>query len=117
MSGHDDWFKHDASEPAHQEMHGKINPFGIMLALLATLVAVGVTIVLVLKLAFDPAIYENKAERLEARTSEIAAPSNEKLANWDNRLSTPGWVNSDEGIVRLPLEIAQQKVIQEYADK
>ena len=117
MSGHDDWFKHDASEPKPQEMHGKINPYGIMLSLLLTLVAVAVTIIVVLKLGFDPAIYENKAERLEARTAAIAAPAQEKLANWENRLNTAAWIDPAKGIVRLPLDQARQKVIQEYAAK
>ena len=115
MSGHDDWFKHDASEPQHQEMHGKINPLGIMLTLLATLVVVAVTMIVVLKFFFDPAIYQNKAERLEARTAQIAAPAQEKLANWESDLGSAGWVDSNTGVVRLPLEVARQKVMQEYA--
>lgn len=112
--GQDDWFKHDASEPSPQEMHGKINPYGIMIALGATLVAVAVTIIVVLKLLFDPAIYQNKDERLEARTDIIAGPANEALAGWQNELHSAAWINPQEGVVRIPVEVAKAKVIEEY---
>ncbi len=113
---HDNWFKHDASEPKPQEMHGKINPMNIMLVLLGTLVTVGVTIIVVLKMFFDPAVYEFKAERLEARTDAIAAPAQEALANWQSEMLTAGWVDQGSGVVRLPLDVAKEKVIEEYAN-
>jgi hypothetical protein len=115
MSGHDDWFKHDASEPAHQEMHGRLNPYAIMLSLAGTLVLVAVTIVLTLKLVFTPAITENKSVRLEAGTDMLAGEVREAVAGWNNEMSRAAWIDAENGVVRLPMDIAMDKVIREYA--
>lgn len=115
LHAHDEWFRHTPDEPAHQEMHGQLNPYAIMAFLLVTIVVVFATAGLVHHTMTLRMTNHLKMVRQEAKTdTTLAAAYREAHATWERELTTSGWVDRSNGVVRLPVEVAAEKVRREY---
>ena len=112
----DEWFEHDPTEPHHQESHGEFNSPMIFASL-------GATLLLVIGVAAVTLIWWGQLvntrnvevyERSDARIAErVAAESAWKA--W--LYGAPEWVDQANGVVSIPLERAQNSVIEMYSGR
>lgn len=109
---HDEWFRHTPDEPRHHHAHGTTQARLILLFLIGTLVVVFGTTMAVL-VVFDQlgeGIYvENKERRTP--TTQIAS----FRAEWQRQLSEFSPVEGAPGRARIPLELAQRLVVEDYS--
>ena len=90
----------------------KPDGFSFLASIIAVLVAIAVFAVLVLW-AYGLGDSEDAQAVVEVR-DEAALPTGAELKAHDNEvLSSYGWVDQDNGVVRIPVEVAQKLVIQE----
>lgn len=111
---HDEWFRHSADEPHHQEAHGETKSQVILLFLLGTVVFVFGTGFVVLK------FFEAETRKLKATMDEAATSREEYLdANerWERELTSYGWASAIDGSVHIPLELATREVLGEYKSR
>jgi hypothetical protein len=112
---HDDWFRHTPDEPHHQEAHGDFNPYLIMAFLAVTALGVfGTAAVTVGWFAreINDKVVSTDRERESAYTAEYTATR----AQWDRDLTgSPEWINEQENTIRIPIELAMEKVVEQYA--
>jgi len=111
LSHHDEWFRHSAAEQTHQEAHGSTRTHAILASLFFTLVLVVVVGVVVFH------YFQSQARILQTTLQEAATPRDAYVAatqNWNNQLSTYGWVEEKDGPVRLPLDVAIERVVDVY---
>lgn len=109
---HDEWFRHSAAEPHHQEAHGRTSAAIIIAFLFGTVVFVGVTGILVYQLflaMMDPVVVQYQ----ERSTSLTQLQSTS--AEWERQLSQLGPIEGAPGRARVPLELARKLVVQDYA--
>lgn len=112
LDTHDQWFRHDPTEPHHQEAHGSTSATKILAYLAAVIAFVG---------AVSLAIYHAtlvEVNALEERSQEGRTPRAEYdslRAAWDAQLRGFEWADPKAGTVRVPLDVAQQLVVAEYA--
>lgn len=113
----DDWFQHSADEGQAQQAHGKINA-GLIINFLLIVILLTFLIIWVLVDYFKRALYEQEGEVSERRTPVLAdqAGLTDKLGSWDAALEgEPIWLDAEQGTVRVPLKLAKQQVIEQYA--
>lgn len=108
---HDDWFRHSVNEPHHQKAHGETRASVILGFLALTVLFVGVTGYVVLKIFEDLAFREVVASQ-ERRTP--TAEVNSLRAQWDEQLSRFGWSDAGTDRVRVPLDVAKRLVMEDY---
>jgi len=109
---HDSWFRHDASEPRHQESHGETSALGILLTLFATVVFVfGTGGVVLVWFGNEWREFAHVQEEVHTNVAEIRSAR----AEWQRRLSTYEWTDPAAGRVTIPLEAAKARVIERYA--
>ncbi|MEO1130320.1 MAG: hypothetical protein AAFX05_11535 [Planctomycetota bacterium] len=109
---HDEWFRHSPDEPHHQAEHGGFNPIVVMGFLAATiLITFGVAAVVLPWFA-----REVQAQRVQVQeaNSQYGAEYREKMEGWVSDLSKPAWVDAENNVVRLPLDLAVERVIEQY---
>lgn len=109
---HDEWFRHSAAEPAHQEAHGRTSAGIIVAFLFGTLVFVGVTGILVFTLFLqmtDTVVVQNQ-ERDTDRSQLLSA-----RATWDRQHSEFALIEGAPGRAHIPLDLAKKLVIEDYA--
>ncbi len=114
LEEHDDWFRHSPDEPHHQKAHGDFNPVVVMGFLAVTALGVfGTAVVTIGWFAreIETQIVTTDRQREAAYTAEYTA----KRAEWQRALTgEPEWLNEQENVVRLPIDMAMEKVAQEY---
>ncbi len=108
---HDEWFRHSASEPHHQEAHGGTSAGIILGFLIGTLLVVGGTSygVFVLWERMTDALVVEMQER---RTP--IAPLLSARAEWAGQLARFEAIAGSPGRARVPLEVAMRLVIEDY---
>lgn len=112
----DEWFTHDPSEPHHQESHGEFNSPMIFASL-------GATIVLVLGVAVVTLVWWGQL--VDTRSVEVYEQSAARIGErvdaetrWQATLyGSPEWVDQASGTVTIPLDRAQQSVIEMYSGR
>ena len=110
---HDDWFQNE-HDSEHMEAHGETNSLIIIQFLAGTILIVVVTIVLISQY-FKVRVASIEDTMIESRSDQtLAQPALEAKSNWENTLSEPAWIDRNDGVVALPLDVAAQKVINEY---
>lgn len=111
LVAHDEWFRHDATEPHHQQAHGSTNTWIINAFFVATVAFVAVTALVVLALfKWDV----NRVKVVQQERTPISTEAQNLRAEWDSRLHSYQWSDPQTGRVRVPLEVAKQLVINEY---
>lgn len=111
LVAHDEWFRHDASEPRHKEAHGGTNTWIINTFFFATVIFVAVTGRLVMSLfKWDV----NRVKVAQQEQIPISTEARNLRAEWDSRLHSYQWADAQAGRVRVPIEAAEQIVINEY---
>jgi len=111
LQAHDEWFRHDASEPHHQEAHGQTNTTLILGFLGGTVVFVAVVGFIVYQ--YFLLLAREQQESLQERRTNTAEVRSMEAA-WGETLSSYGWVDAQAGVVRVPLEVARERVIERY---
>lgn len=129
LEHHDEWFRHDASEPHHQAAHGRTNVWVIGGFLAATVVVVFAGAWVLVNTFFLPNIYSLKAHRQEtvAPLSRLydstiggyAAGAAQLRDQWDAALTTGQIIDPDAqggGTARVPVDAATRLVIEQYRE-
>lgn len=114
LHAHDDWFRHDATEPHHQEAHGETKAWGIIGIMAATIVFV----VIVGYASFF--LWEDWTRRQSVKVFEgqtNRTEYNSLRAEWRRQLTTYSWADAEKGLVAVPLEEAKKQVLSYYAAK
>lgn len=109
---HDSWFRHDATEPHHQEAHGQTKPLVIVVFLAVTVVLVAVVSLLCLQY-FNAFVRRELTAKVE-RNDAFYADARRVKAEWEAQLTTFGWTDPQAGVVRVPVEIAKRQIVAEY---
>ncbi|MBL0926910.1 MAG: hypothetical protein IBJ11_04555 [Phycisphaerales bacterium] len=114
---HDEWFRHDPNEPHHQETHGKLSPLGISLFLLVTVLFVAATAGVLVQY-LNRTLLDERYEQEQVRGEKMLFREKaESFAGWEKSLhGRPEWVDPKAGTIRIPVELARQKVLGYYAD-
>ncbi|MFG0274250.1 MAG: hypothetical protein ACF8QF_04250 [Phycisphaerales bacterium] len=110
MATDDAWHDH-SGEAAPQEVHGETNP--MFIAALGV-VGFGVLIVSIVLIT----VYFNQVVRSEVvqkvERADVSREYTERRAYWDAELTSYGWVDQEAGVVRIPLDAAIERVVEEY---
>lgn len=109
---HDSWFRHDASEPQHQEAHGQTKPLMIVVFLAMTIVFVAIVAFLCIQY-FNAFVRSEQTAKIE-RNEAYYADARRSRAEWQSQLSGYGWVDAQAGQARVPIDVAMRQVIAEY---
>lgn len=124
LEEHDEWFRHGADEPHHQEAHGSTNIFLLGGFLAATVLFVFATSWVLVNLYFLPNINNLKAEQQEtvAPMSRLydqsiggyAANIAQLDDSWNGAMTSGMVIDADKGTARIPVESAMRLVIEQY---
>lgn len=110
----DQWHRHSAEEGTPQAEHGAIASPG---ALAAAFVAISVTVaitVLIIQVFFDQYNANYRAQQVE--TTALSTNFNKYKSQWEQQDSKGyGLADAQSGAVRIPLEMARQRVVDRYA--
>lgn len=109
---HDSWFRHDATEPYHQEAHGQTKPLVIVVFLGVTVVFVAVVAFMCIQF-FNSFVRDQQTAKIE-RNEAYYANTRRIKAEWEAQLTGYGWVDAQAGQIRVPIEVAKQQIIAEY---
>ena len=112
----DAWHQHSAAEGAPQHEHGaKVNPIFAGLTLLG-LVFGTIFLILLVWVYFQSYTTRIQAERQEPVTDVLRTEYITARAEAQTRLSQPAaWVDRDAGTVSIPLDLATELVLRDYA--
>jgi len=111
---HDDWFRHSADEPRHQQSHGDFNPYVIMGFLAVTIVIVFGSAAAIVPWFARMTDYRKHIVR-EANP-DYNHEFREMSELWRTELfGEPTWVNEKENTIRIPIDDAMNLVVKEYA--
>jgi len=113
---HDDWFQHSPDGAAQAESQGDLNS-GLIIVFLV-IVAIGVLVIAILIAQyFKMRVADISEDRQEHRADTTTAlVVFEAKATWEKKLqSDASWIDRDKGTVSIPLDIAMQRVVEEYA--
>lgn len=113
LESHDTWFRHDAHAPHHQQAHGETQAWGIVWFMVGTLVAVVLVCAVVFWFIYEP-LMRFEVERAKEGVA-INTEYTDMRAQWEKQLSTYEWADSTAGRIRIPLDVAKERVIAEYA--
>ncbi len=108
---HDDWFRHSANEPHHQEAHGSTHAAIIIAFLFGTVVFVAISGALVYQL------FQSMTDAVAVENHERRTPVDQFLsskAEWERQLSQLTLIDGAPGRARVPLDMAQKLVIEDY---
>jgi hypothetical protein len=110
METDDEWHDH-TGEAAPQEVHGETSPMFI-----AALGVVGFGVLIVsivlITIYFNQVVRAEQVQKIER--ADMARDYNERRAYWDAELSSYGWIDQENGVVRIPLDRAIESVVEEY---
>lgn len=111
-SGHtdDSWHAHSGEAPP-QHSHGAVTPALIMGVGLIGFLLVVVCVVVITQYF----TMESQRERSSKQEVSIGGEYRSLAATWEQSLSEFGWANAEAGTVRIPIEVAVDKVAREYA--
>lgn len=109
---HDEWFRHAADEPAHQQAHGRTSAGIIIAFLMGTVVFVGVTGLLVFEFFLEATAAQVVVSQ-EGQTpiAQLLAAR----ADWDRQHSQLSLIEGAPGRAHIPLNLAYELVIKDYA--
>lgn len=114
LEGHDEWFRHAPGE-AHQESHGEFNPY-VVLAFLAITVVIVFATALVVVPWFARMIADRSADVRE-RSGLVVEEWVASRTQWEGELRGGAqWINEDENIVRVPIDVAIDEVVRRYSE-
>lgn len=126
LEHHDEWFRHDASEPHHQDAHGRTNIWVLGGFLAATVVFVFVSAWVLVNTFFLPHIHSLKEVEQEsvAPLSRLydstiggyAAGVSQLHDQWDAALSKGQIIDQSAGTARIPVDAATRLVIEQYKE-
>lgn len=108
----DQWHSHKDETPP-QHAHGSVSPaviFGVGLGGFAIVVACIALITIYFKM-------ETQKEVSSKQEVSLASGFRAKQAEWESKLRGYAWVDPQEGVVRIPLEAAMDKVASTYAQE
>jgi hypothetical protein len=108
----DEWHTHDASEPAPQEGHGKIN-FGVLVGVFLGIVAFVVVSVVALAVAFN---HTNKLKQDTITERSLAAEYRPQRERVERDLMEAQFkvLDAQKKTVQIPLSQAMDKVLAKY---
>ena len=108
----DSWHAH-AGEMPPQYAHGTISPLVIFGIGLGGFIAVIICIVMI------TVYFRMESQQEIATKQEIAldAGYRAKQSSWTARLSGYEWVDPQQGVVQIPLNVAKDKVAEAYAQQ
>lgn len=110
LEEHDSWFRHDASEPHHQEAHGGTNAWGIIGVMAATLFVVNLTAAVTYHGLFEPLM---RAEREKAENRPVNAEYVTMRSAAQSQFNSYEWADASKGLVRVPLDVAKKMQMEE----
>jgi len=111
---HDEWFRHSADEPTHQESHGDFNPYVVMAFLFVTIGLVFGTAVFVV-MWFARLSHDQKVI-VQERNPEYNQEYVERADQWKADLyGEPTWIDEKNNLIRIPIGDAMDAVVKEYA--
>ncbi len=123
---HDEWFRHSADEPHHQDSHGSTNPWIIGSFLGLTVVFVFASAWVLVNMFFLPHINTLKSASQEsvAPLSKLydttlggyAAGVSQLNAEWNSKMTTGAMVDPQKGTARIPVDSAMRLVIEQYKE-
>ena len=115
MSSHDEhtdaWHSHEGEAPA-QDTHGETKPSTIALVGIVGLVVIILTVVILVGY-FDAVNRQEKYVKHEL--ADVRGEARATIAQWQSELSSYGWVDAENGIVRMPIDQAMQTIAEEYS--
>lgn len=127
LEAHDEWFRHDAAEPHHQEAHGSTNIWVIGGFLAGTVVFVFASAWVLVNMYFLPNIHALKTARQEsvAPLSRLydstlggyAAGVSQLQDQWNATLTTGAILDQERQTARVPIESAMRVVIEQYREQ
>jgi hypothetical protein len=112
LEEHDSWFRHDTTEPHHQEAHGATRAWGIIGFMVATLFLVLAVGLVTYYGAFEPLMRARLEAVGEGRPISLEHPSARSASV--SRLNTYQWVDPAKGTVRIPMEVARRMQLEEH---
>lgn len=115
LDEHDSWFRHAADEPHHQSAHGATRGGVIIGFMLGTLAIVLVVSAVVYYSIYEPLVRREVEQKHELRTVHLTTQFVSMHADWQARLRAYEWADPAAGRVRIPLDAARKRVIDEYA--
>ena len=111
---HDDWFRHDASEPSHQQSHGDFNPYVVMGFLAATIVLVAAVVIVTVPW-FGRAVQAKRVE-VQEENRRLTLDYEQRASRWTEELTgSPSWVDEANNVIRVPIDLAIDEVVESYA--
>jgi len=115
----DQWHRHGAEEGHAQKEHAaKANP-ALLGVVLGVVVAATLGLVVLVVLYFGRATTDLRRERIE--TTALSAEANsyraQAKANLDRPIDEDSWVDREAGTVRVPIEMAMDRVVERYAQR
>lgn len=110
----DAWHSHSGEAPPQHEHGSKANPFGIILVSLASIVFV-VVLVIVVMVYFNQRVRALRVERQERADFTSLVSQQKDHAN--QMMGGYGWVDAQEGIIRIPIDRAIEITAEEYASQ
>jgi hypothetical protein len=109
----DEWHLHSAAEGPAQEEHGStVNTMLLAFAFIGTVLSIGLVVVLTY-MYFSA--YMNQLRRTRIETTTLAADYLQYRADSDRALHDYVWLDEDRTIVSLPIGVAMERVLENYA--
>ncbi len=110
LDEHDSWFRHDASEPHHQQSHGGTRAWAIVAVMAVTLGVVLMTSFVTYYGAFEPLM---RAEREKAEARPLDADFLTARSAAQSQFNSYEWADPKKGLVRVPLDVAKRLQMEE----
>lgn len=110
----DEWHEHTVEEGAPQPEHGAKVSVGVVSVALFITSALVVGLIVVVAIYFNSYFTQMRHERIEITTTADAHQA--QRAGAQSELSRFGWIDTDAGVVRVPVDIATDLVIEQYAE-
>jgi Ca2+/H+ antiporter len=116
LTHHDDWFRHSPGEQ-HQPSHGETNSWAISITLVILCVVTFAIAFYVLNY-FQRAVAHEKLIKREQRTDLTWGNDVRQIkGNWNAELEQYRVLDAKAGTVGLPLDVAADRVVSQYAGK
>jgi hypothetical protein len=109
----DAWHHHTSDEGMPQKEHApRVNTLVLTFVFVAIVTVISATIGASI-LYFTRHVTELRQQQIE--TTVLAADANAYREQSEQALKEFGWADAEKGVVRLPLDIARQRVIARYS--
>jgi len=113
LHAHDSWFRHAPHEPHHQQPHGETHAWAIVGFMVGTLIAVIIICFVVYWFMFEP-LMRTESELVKEGGGYSAEFANSRT-EWERQLKSYDWTDPAAGRIRIPIEVAKERIVAEYA--